>query len=211
MEQTTKGERTRHRIIAEAAAVFNQRGYEGTSIHDLMTATGLEKGGIYRHFESKDELAAEAYRYAWHEATHARTRDIDSIEGAMPKLRYLVDRFVTLRSPIPGGCPLMNTAVEAEDGSPLMRSLALEFLRDWQHRIQTIVCEGIRTGEIASSTNARCTANRLIAMLEGALMIARLERTREALEDARHMLDKELDRISATGSPKRARHTTARA
>jgi AcrR family transcriptional regulator len=59
----TKGEQTRQRIVAEAAPVFNQRGYEGSSLADLMKATGLKKGGIYRHFSSKEELAAEAFDY----------------------------------------------------------------------------------------------------------------------------------------------------
>ena len=47
---TSKGQETRQRILAEAAAIFNQRGYEGCSIQAIMEATGLEKGGIYRHF-----------------------------------------------------------------------------------------------------------------------------------------------------------------
>ena len=55
-----KKEQTRQRIVAEAAPVFNQRGYAGSSLADLMKATGLEKGGIYRHFSSKEELAGEA-------------------------------------------------------------------------------------------------------------------------------------------------------
>ena len=57
-----KGQRTRERIVAEAASLFNQRGFEGGSMSELMAATGLEKGGIYRHFSSKQELAAEAWR-----------------------------------------------------------------------------------------------------------------------------------------------------
>ena len=44
-----------------AAPIFNQHGYEGSSLNDLMEATGLKKGGIYRHFASKEELAAEAF------------------------------------------------------------------------------------------------------------------------------------------------------
>ena len=42
----TKGEQTRKKIVAAAAPIFNQRGYEGTSLNDLMGATGLQKGGI---------------------------------------------------------------------------------------------------------------------------------------------------------------------
>ena len=51
----TKGEQTRQRIVKEAAPIFNRRGYEGSSLSDLMKATGLKKGGIYRHFSSKEE------------------------------------------------------------------------------------------------------------------------------------------------------------
>ena len=60
-----KGEETRHEIIRKAAPIFNQKGYEGAALSDLMEATGLEKGGIYRHFDSKQQLAAEAFDYAW--------------------------------------------------------------------------------------------------------------------------------------------------
>ncbi len=45
-----KGEQTRQEIIRRAAPLFNQKGYEGTALSDLMEATGLEKGGIYRYF-----------------------------------------------------------------------------------------------------------------------------------------------------------------
>ena len=60
-----KGERTRQEIIRKAAPIFNQRGYDGAALSDLMRATGLEKGGIYRHFESKQELAGDAFDHAW--------------------------------------------------------------------------------------------------------------------------------------------------
>jgi TetR/AcrR family transcriptional repressor of nem operon len=196
MEAETKGQRTRNRIVAEAAAVFNQRGYEGTSMQNLMDATGLEKGGLYRYFSSKEELAAEAFQYAWREAFAARTRDVESVQGAVQKLRYVVERFVTSRSPIPGGCPLMNMAVEADDGNPVLRGLVHEALREWQARLIGIVKSGVAAGEIRRGTDARSLANRIIATLEGALMISRLERHREALNDVRVALEAEFDGIA---------------
>jgi len=45
-----KGEETRQEIIRKAAPIFNRKGYSGAALSDLMRATGLEKGGIYRHF-----------------------------------------------------------------------------------------------------------------------------------------------------------------
>src|SRR6478736_6507949 len=64
LASATKGERTREQIIESAAAVFNRKGYAGASIADVMEATGLRKGGIYRHFESKEDLAVAAFDFA---------------------------------------------------------------------------------------------------------------------------------------------------
>jgi TetR/AcrR family transcriptional regulator, transcriptional repressor for nem operon len=71
-----KGEQTRQAIIRKAAPIFNQRGYDGAALSDLMKATGLEKGGIYRHFDSKQQLAAEAFDYAWRETLDARIVEV---------------------------------------------------------------------------------------------------------------------------------------
>ena len=58
-----KGEATRRLILERAAPVFNQRGYAGASMSELVEATGIEKGGIYNHFGSKEDLAVEAFDY----------------------------------------------------------------------------------------------------------------------------------------------------
>ena len=52
-----KGERTRQRVIETAARVLNRHGYAGSGMSELMQETGLAKGGIYRHFDSKEALA----------------------------------------------------------------------------------------------------------------------------------------------------------
>jgi TetR/AcrR family transcriptional repressor of nem operon len=57
-----KGEQTRQEIIRKAAPIFNQKGYEGAALSALMEATGLEKGGVYRHFDSRQQLAADPRR-----------------------------------------------------------------------------------------------------------------------------------------------------
>jgi len=89
-----KGEQTRQEIIRKAAPIFNQRGYDGAALSDLMRATGLEKGGIYRHFSSKEALAAEAFDYAWREALNARILDLDTISNTVDRLKQLVANFV---------------------------------------------------------------------------------------------------------------------
>ena len=142
----TKGEETRQRIIQKAAPVFNQRGYDGSSMGEIMQATNLEKGGIYRHFSGKEELAAEAFDYAWSEAIKARTHDLDQIENSVDRLKQFVDNFVERRPSVAGGCPLLNTAVDSDDGNALLRRRAKKALEQWQSWLRAIVAAGIRKG-----------------------------------------------------------------
>jgi AcrR family transcriptional regulator len=195
-----KGEQTRQKIIAAAAPIFNQHGYEGASMHALMEATGLEKGGIYRHFSSKEELAVEAFRYAVEQAVKVRTSDLDQIQGTIAKLHAIVKRFAEAPSPVPGGCPLMNTAIDSDDGNPVLRELAAAAIRRWRSRLEKIVEQGIQSREIREDAEPRRIATVLIATLEGALMMSRLERSRAALADARHVLDEMIDSLSARKS-----------
>jgi TetR/AcrR family transcriptional repressor of nem operon len=196
-----KGQLTRQRIIEIAAPIFNQRGYEGCSIQDVMDATGLEKGGLYRHFSSKEDLAAEAFKYALGQAVKLRTSHLGHLEGSMAKLRYIVENFVTAPSPMAGGCPLMNTALDSYDGNPVLRKLAARGLRDWKKRICEIVKCGIDNGEIAPATEPSRVANMLIATLEGSLMISRMEGTRDALRHAQTTLESVLDSIEMITKP----------
>src|ERR1700722_7299806 len=138
--EISKGDKTRQRIIAEAAAIFNQRGYEGCSIQAIMEATGLEKGGIYRHFESNEELAAEAFDYAWTVASTKRRQNLESIPNHADRLKQHIANFVT-RSGLPGGCPLLNTAVDSDNGNPVLRDRVRKALRNWQTFLRTILEE----------------------------------------------------------------------
>jgi len=184
-----KGESTRQRIIEQAAPIFNQHGYAGCSMHDVMEATGLEKGGLYRHFSTKEELAAEAFRYSLSKSMKLRTDNLDRSHGALQTLRAFIERFVETTTFLRGGCPLLNTAVDADDGNPVLRELAREAFRDWRERLARIVKEGMRSGEIRESANPRLIANTIIAALEGALMMSRLEGNKTALKDAQAALD----------------------
>jgi TetR/AcrR family transcriptional repressor of nem operon len=190
----SKGEDTKQRIVAEAAALFNQKGFEGGSMSALMEATGLEKGGIYRHFSSKEEIAAEAFDYALNLATEARIRDLDTFENSVDKLKLFIANFVERRSSVPGGCPILNTAVDADDGNPVLRNRARNALRQWLGRLESIVKAGIKAREIRRGVHPRKVATLIVSSLEGALMISRLERDNEALLSIKSFLEAYLER-----------------
>jgi TetR/AcrR family transcriptional regulator, transcriptional repressor for nem operon len=185
----SKGEETRQRIVAQAAAMFNQHGFDGSSLSELMKATGLEKGGIYRHFSSKEELAAEAFDYAWKAAWDARMRDLDSIANSVDKLKQLIANFVSRRTSVPGGCPLLNTAIDADDGNPVLRESAVKALGVWRALLVSIITAGKKRKEIRPGVDPAALATLIISSLEGALMVSRLERDPRALQAAQAHLE----------------------
>jgi AcrR family transcriptional regulator len=172
-----KGSATRQRIVEKAAPVFNQRGYWGASMSDLMEATGLEKGGIYNHFGSKESLAVEAFDHNTDVVADRIRAALDGTTGAVERLQAVIAAFRTFveKPPFPGGCPLLNTATESDDTHPVLRDRArarmTELLDDTVGRI---VKRGVERGELRSDVDAKQTATVVVAALEGAIMLSRL-------------------------------------
>jgi TetR/AcrR family transcriptional regulator, transcriptional repressor for nem operon len=190
----TKGEQTRREIVRKAAPLFNQKGFAGTSLSDLMDATGLQKGGIYRHFSSKEELAAEAFDYAWQKAVSERLDGLEELPDSVDRLKRMLENFVYKRSGlVPGGCPLLNTAVEADDGNPILRARARKALQAWTERLTKVISDGIRKGQIRPGVDSLKLAQRIIGSLEGALLISRLTATDAPLREVREILDEYLE------------------
>jgi TetR/AcrR family transcriptional regulator, transcriptional repressor for nem operon len=186
-----KGELTRRRIVALAAPIFNQKGYAGTALSDLMRATGLEKGGIYRHFESKQELAEDAFDHAWKIAMDTRLEGTGEVANAVDRLRQIVQNFRDRRAGlVPGGCPLLNTAIDSDDGNPRLRAKARRALKVWLEHLESIAEEGRRKGDIRPDVDSAELAALIVSTLEGSLMVSRLQRSEEPLNLAcRHLED----------------------
>ena len=197
-----KGEATRQRIIEQAAPLFNQRGYEGCSLNDIMEATGLEKGGIYRHFESKEELAAEAFDFAWNLAFSSRCQALENIPDHVDRLKRYVANFVQ-RSGVPGGCPLLNTAVDSDNGNPVLRERVRKALQGWKSLIEAILTEGIAAGTVRSTVDPAKAASVLIGGLEGGMLLSRIERNDRALRDSLEFLDAWLEAEIRNPAPSR--------
>jgi len=192
--EVTKGEQTRREIVRKSAPFFNQKGYEGTSLSDLMEATGLQKGGIYRHFSSKEELATEAFDYSWGKAVSGRLDGVAEIPDCVNRLKKMIDNFVELRAGlVRGGCPLMNTAIEADDGNPALRARAKKALQNWTVRLSKITTEGIKKQQINHRIDPLKLSHLIIGSLEGALLISRLQNSDEPLRAIKQHLSEYLE------------------
>ena len=120
-------------------------------------------------------------------------RDLESISNSVEWLWQFITNFVQRRSTVPGGCPLFNTAVDADDGNPVLRQLALRALRGWRDDLVRVVKGGIECREIKRETNPKELADIIISSLEGALMMSRLEGDKEAMLITQSFLNSYLD------------------
>ena len=183
-----KGEQTRRKIIERAAPLFNKRGFNGCSMHDISMATGVEKGTLYTHFHNKEELASEAFDAAWTESCKARAGNLDQVSGSIEKLQLHIDNFVR-KPPFTGGCPLLNTAVDADDGNPVLYHKAQAALAAWVALLKQIIDQGQKSGEIRDLVDPEAFATLVISLLEGAFFTSRLQKSKAPLRLAQQHLN----------------------
>jgi TetR/AcrR family transcriptional regulator, transcriptional repressor for nem operon len=174
--EMNKGKITRERILGKAAALFNSRGYYGASMSDLMQATGMEKGGIYNHFESKELLALQAFDHAVQTNFEIIMSRVDNTEGPVNKLLELTDAFadVVENSPITGGCPLLNSAVESDDAHPVLRERVKVAMAELREYVERLIDDAVNSGEISLDMPSSDFAIIVISALEGGGMLSRL-------------------------------------
>lgn len=179
-----KGKMTREMILHQAAALFNTRGYFGASMSDLMAATGLEKGGIYNHFTSKDELALEAFDYAVKVNGQIVLNEVNKHTNSIDQLCAFASAFAVLgdESPIPGGCPLLNTAIECDDAHPEMKTRVQVAIKSVLRKLKAIIRHGVESGEIGADVDPDAEAKLIFASIEGAIMLSRISEDKQTMQ-----------------------------
>ncbi len=188
----TKGRRSRQKIVETAAVLFNQKGFTGCSMGDIVTASGLEKGTLYSHFSTKEELALLAFDYAWKDTSDKRVRNLDTVPDAIDKLKLHIDNYVNTPS-FPGGCPLLNFAVDADDGNVALRTQVRKALKSWEGFLAKVIEDGQLAGEVNAEVDPHAIAHLVISMLEGATVVSRINKRSVALNDAQRHLNMYLE------------------
>jgi AcrR family transcriptional regulator len=178
-----KGDATRQRIVAHAAGLLNTHGYRSTPVSEIMRVTGLQKGGIYRHFDSRATLTLEAFEYA---IGKMRERFRRAAEGRASATEVLlaflgVFREASHDEAFHGGCPIMNLAIESDDADPALRSAARKAMNQLIRRFEEIIAQGIRDGEFPKG-DARARASVIIAGVEGGVLLSNLYKDRAPMD-----------------------------
>ncbi len=178
-----KGDQTRARLIDATRTLLEARGYFGTGLNDVIEAGKAPRGSLYHHFPGgKDQLTAEALT--------ASAREIDTVLGGLaeraPDTRALVEALLDAlgdrmeEAAYTKGCPIATVALEVAATHDPLQKVCASVYDGWQRALaDRLVADGRAAGE------AEDLACSLLALIEGALVLARARRSRVPIERAR--------------------------
>jgi AcrR family transcriptional regulator len=169
----------RERMIESAAVLFRERGVHGTSFTDVLEHSGAPRGSIYHHFPGgKAQLAEEATRYAAEYTAAGLTAALADDGDPVAAVRAFAAMWRTLlrTTDFRSGCPVVSATLEG-DRSPAARDAAGAGFRRWEQ-----VLVGVLVQRGATRDRARSVATLTVAAIEGAIVLARAQRSIAPLE-----------------------------
>ncbi|KZS41082.1 hypothetical protein AWE51_23290 [Aquimarina aggregata] len=191
-----RSEKTRQLIIKKTASIFNKKGYTGTYLSDLTNATGLTKGSIYGNFKDKNEVALEAFRYNYKFQTEQVLSKIEKENNSANKLLAFLNHYKTEFKPIfnNGGCAILNTAVDADNGNDLLNKEVIKTIHNWHQKINLILADGVKNNEL-KNIDIETFSYRMISLIEGSILLAKTLNKPEILINNIDFLIEEIHQI----------------
>ncbi|MYM23849.1 TetR family transcriptional regulator [Duganella sp. FT135W] len=165
---------TRKRIVAVASNMFLRRGLDATGVADIMQASGLTQGGFYRHFESKEQLIAEANEAAFREL-HTMFERVTAAMAPQAALDLIVYRYLhQMQAEHPSRmCPLAALSSELRHAGPRVKVAAAEGYASLVRLIASLL-QRLHVSEDAILAEA------IVLCLVGAVSLSRMAEDAEA-------------------------------
>lgn len=190
----TKAEKTKQFILETAAPLYNQKGISGVNIDDVLAATKLTKGCLYGHFENKEDLSGQVVDLLLKKITNKMFQAVAEKKTAKAKMFAYMDMHKDpIDTFISGGCPIFNTAVDADDNFPPIKQKVAAIFRAGQEGLTNILKEGIANGEFSSSLDPATFAFKLVAAIEGGIVMCRTLDTAKPMQSLIKSLKAELE------------------
>jgi TetR/AcrR family transcriptional repressor of nem operon len=176
-------QRTRERIVREAAVAIRKHGPDRIGIAGLMAKAGLTHGGFYAHFKSKDELVAEAISHMFDDRYAVFRKSMEDVEPAQGLAAY-IDRYLTVRhrDQPQKGCPLPSLSGDLAR----MPAAARKRFEEGTRRLTDSIADALRA---MKRPHPDALAASVLSEMVGAMAIARAvsnnERSEQILQATR--------------------------
>ncbi|WP_456314529.1 TetR/AcrR family transcriptional regulator [Pseudomonas shirazensis] len=190
----TKAERTKQFILETAIPLYNEKGISGVNIDDILEATKLTKGCLYGHFENKEDLSAQVIDLSLKMVSDKIRAAVYKGKTIKGKIFAFLDFYKNpIETYVSGGCPIFNTAVEADDNYPFIKEKVAKVIRIGQQELTALLQEGINNGEFSKSLDPVVFAFKLVASVEGGIVMCRVMDTAKPMQGLIKSLKSELE------------------
>ncbi len=179
---TPKGERTRARIVENAAALIHERGVAATTLEDVKVAAEVSGSQLYHYFSDKDELVQAVIDYQADTIVEHNRQALGSPAGIEAWRQMVVTGVRSTQGK--GGCALGSLGGQLAESDPEARSLIAAGFDQWVATIS----DGLRSlhaeGKLSSGIDPDDLATTLLATLQGGLLLAQVQRSTRPFETA---------------------------
>jgi TetR/AcrR family transcriptional regulator, transcriptional repressor for nem operon len=178
------GINNKDRLLRQGMKDFYDIGFHGVTVDTVLSHANVPKGSFYHHFGSKETFAHRVldeyttWQMAQLESWSSRT-DLSIPDRLSGYYLELVDGFV--QSSFRRGCLAGKFSSEMAAGTPAMRHRLRASLDDWHDRIEALIAEGQRTGDVQTSTSARELSDATLALIQGAFVVGLSTRNEDAM------------------------------
>ena len=167
-------------VLERAMETFWSKGYEATSLQDLISAMGISKSSFYETFGSKHELLLSAIE----NYVETQAQDIVRLLDGEPSGKKAVEKLFIASIECDGqGCFLCNCAVEISQRDPAAAAIVIRGMERIEEAFYRAVVRGQEAGEISTSRDARALARYLVNSENGLMVMAKANREREVMAD----------------------------
>ena len=180
------GRQTREAILHAATELMHLKGYQATTLDDVLRESGVGKGNFYYHFKSKEDLGYAILDQVV-SAFLERTLDPCFSEASTPRLtqiRCFLDRVLAAQRErkCVGGCALGNLASELSDVHEGFRARLFGVFSAWRERLIGVLEQAQAAGSVRSDCRPDAVAHFLVASLEGAILMTKLTKDIAVME-----------------------------
>jgi TetR/AcrR family transcriptional repressor of nem operon len=174
------GRTTREAILEAATRLMHVRGYQNTSLDDVLRESGVGKGNFYYHFRSKEDLGYAILDQLVASFLERTLEPCFSAADTPPLTQILcfLDRVLEAQRQrkCVGGCAMGNLASELSDVHEGFRARLASVFTAWKERMTTALVEAQARGEVVAACRPDSVAHFLVAGLEGAILLTKVSK-----------------------------------
>jgi AcrR family transcriptional regulator len=203
---------TRERLIRAALQLFAEKGYESTSVADVLRTAGVNSGSLYHFFPGKQDLLVavlQAYRdgigpMLLEPAWRGVPDPIERIFALLARYRVALESTGCTY-----GCPIGSLALELHEPDPVVRAALADNFAAWLAAIEG--CLASARHRLPAETDLRALAELVLTVMEGGVMLARTTRDIASFDRAVAQLRRHFEALErAAGRPARSARRESR-